>query len=174
MRKIFNFKFKKNEKGFTLVEQLIYMGLFSILLVVLMSMFTSILDAHLESESTSSIIQDANYIMSRLTYDIHQSNAIALPIYGTTGVALRIINSATDFTYQAVGGKLQLTNNITGTTDQLNSNETTVSSATFTNLGNSPTGKNTIQIAIVLKSVVVRPGGNNSPKTFSTTVGIRK
>ena len=48
----------KKQKGFSLVELLLYMGLFSILLASLMQLFGAIIAVRLESEATSAVLQD--------------------------------------------------------------------------------------------------------------------
>jgi prepilin-type N-terminal cleavage/methylation domain-containing protein len=176
MIKIHNSKFiiQNSKKGFTMVELLLYMGIFSILLVVLMQLFGSILDVHLESQATSSVSQDGNYIFSRLSYDVRQATAIASPSLGASGSTLQITGGSANYTYSLSGNNLMLTNNTTGTTDQLNSTNTTISSVTFKTLGNGAVGnKSTVQVIMTVKSKTLRKGGVNQTKTFQTTIGVR-
>src|SRR5258708_14824797 len=71
--------FSLHERGFTLVEMLIYMGIFSLMLIALTQIFTSIIDVQLESQSNGSVSQDGQYILSRLSYDISRAQDIATP-----------------------------------------------------------------------------------------------
>src|SRR5260221_6706185 len=114
MKKI-NHKPLLPEAGFTMVELLLYMGIFSILLVVLIQLFTSILSLHLEPQATSSVDQDGAAILSRLSYDIHKSASISSPTIGsqcnwpTTSTCKLVVSNAT---YQLDGnGNLLLTAN---------------------------------------------------------------
>lgn len=61
-----NIQNKKLKKGVTIVELLVYIGLLSIFMLVLLDVFTTILNAKLESESTSALNQDARYVYSKL------------------------------------------------------------------------------------------------------------
>ena len=173
--------FKKGTKvhvqpGFTMVEHLIYMGIFSLLLVVLLQVFTSILDVHLEAQATSVITQDGNFILSRIAYDVRNAKRIESPVLGSSSTtSMRITGSSTDYTYLLSSGNLLLTNNTTHTSDPLNGDNVTVSSVSFTHLGNNLSGdQNTIRITIVLESKIIRSGGKIQTETFSTTVGTRK
>ena len=163
----------KSGAGFTLVELLLYMGIFSILLVVLLQIFTSILSVHAESQATSSVNQDGSYIMARLSSDVRQASTVVIPTLGASSNSLHITGNAIDETYSVNGGNLLLTNNSTGTTDQLNSVNTTIS-INFTALGNSgPNSKVTVQIVLTTTSKIVRVGSNLQTQTFETTVGTR-
>src|SRR4030042_5852170 len=79
--KIWNLVFGiwKFQKGFTLVEILLYMGLLAILLVVLTEILVSILAVKIEFEATSSVEQDSRFLLSRLFYDINRASAITTP-----------------------------------------------------------------------------------------------
>src|SRR6266550_3490019 len=162
---------KNLQSGFTLIEQLIYMGLLSILLAVFLQIFTSILDVHLESQATSSITQDGNYILVRLAHDIRLAQKVTSPSQGaSSNSSLQIIDGATNYTYQLTGNNLTISVN-GATPDNLNSVSTKVSSINFTNLGNNASGlKNTVQIAVTLKSVTQRINGKIQTETFQTTV----
>src|SRR5260221_10945575 len=85
------------QRGFTLMELLLYMGIFSVLLVVLMQLFTSILSLHAESQATSSVDQDGNFALMRLAYDIHRSSSIVTPALGASSRTLTLkINTFND------------------------------------------------------------------------------
>lgn len=167
---------KKNlnsQKGFTLVELLLYMGIFLILLVVLMQIFTSILSVHAESQATSTVSQDGGYIMTRLASDINHASTVTSPALGQTSNSLHIIGNALDETYILTGDKLLLTNNITNTTDQLNSINTGVQ-INFTTLGNSTVNsKVSVQMTLTVTSKTIRSGSGPQTETFRTTAGTR-
>lgn len=162
--------------GFTLIELMIYMGLLAIFIVVLTTIFTSSLDVQLESRSRSSLEEDSQFIIARLSYDINRASGVVTPAtLGTTSpptpttptLALTI-NSST-YTYSVTNGILYL-NDGTGNL-ALNSQNTTVSAITFQRLGNTG-GKNSIRITITLRSKITRSQGNETV-TLTTTVGTR-
>ena len=168
----------KANNGFTLIELLIYMGIMTILLTVLTQTFTSILDAQLESQSTSAVQQDGRFILARLSYDIHrvQNQDIVSPSsLGQQTTSLQLTINGVNYAYSLNNGNLQLVNNLG--TNNLNSSETTISSLTFKRLGNNSSAtllspKNTLQIKYTVTSKVIRPNGPET-KDFQTTIGIR-
>lgn len=163
----------KSQRGFTLIELLLYMGVFSMLLVMLFQLLTSIFDVQLESESTSSVSQDARYILNRITYDISQGDAITTPnVLGGQGEVLQISIGSITYTYSLTDGNLMLNNSVLGTTDQLNSVNTTVSNVNFLRLGDINNENDTVSVSFTLTSKTVKRGGPASGD-FKTTVGTR-
>lgn len=180
MKRIFNFKFHilnfkfspEMRSGFTLMELLMYIGIISIVLLVLTNLFSSVLDVQLESESVSSLQQDGRYILNRMTNDIQNAGSISLPAtLGTSSATLRVNINGQNYTYTTdSNGNLQLTNNIG--TNNLNSIDTTISNFRVIRRGNSLVGDNTIDIAFTITSKVKRETGFET-KNFQTNIGTR-
>lgn len=160
------------QRGFTLIELLLYMGIFSILLGVLMQLFFSILTTSSKSQTTSTVVQDGRFILNRLTYDLHNTSTIVTPSLGGQGSTLQLTRQdGTSGTYSLSGNNLQLVNNTTGTTDQLNSFASTISNLTFTRLG-----VNGAEQTITVSFTATSSGSVNNvydTQTFSTSIGIR-
>lgn len=156
--------------GVTLIELLIYMGLLSIFLTVLTSIFTTTLDVQLESRSTSHIDQDGRFILARLIYDLNRADSITTPgTLGATASTMQFVIGGTTYTYQLNTTNLTLTDG-TGT-EQLNDYDTDISNLSFTRFGNL-NGANTIKVSFKITSKVQQPKGFES-RDFSTTIGIR-
>jgi type II secretory pathway component PulJ len=168
----FNFAKKNKNRGFTLIEFLLYMGLFSILLVVTFQMFSSIFSVQLESEATSSVDADGKYIMQRFTYDMNRASSITTPsTQGTSSATLTIVVNSQNLTYSLNAGNLLLENTSAGTSDQLNSSDTTVSNLSFIRLDGG--GKDVIQMNFTLTSVAIREAGRREVTSYSTSAGLR-
>lgn len=164
------------QKGFTLVELLIYMGIFSILLFVLLQLFSAILSTHAESQATSGLSQDSNYIFSRLSYDVRRADSSSISVPSASQVQMTI--SGSTYLYQYDSTKHNLTLSVAGgTPDQINSINTTINQVgdiAFTLLGNSGAeNKPTVQVVLKLTSTSVRPGNTTQSKTYQTTIGSR-
>lgn len=154
-----------------MVELLLYMGLLSIFITVLTTMFTSILDVQLESEAVSSVAQDSRYLLARLTYDLHRADSIIVPNSpGATNTTLSLNIDGTVTSYTITNGNLVMSDN-TGN-NNLNGFDTQVSGFTATRLGNAG-GKNTITLEFTLTGKTIRPGNNIETRTYQTTVGLR-
>lgn len=169
MRKILSLK---STKGFTLIELLIFMGIFSILMTVMFQLLISIFDVQLESQSSSGVISDGNYILNRLSYDVKSSTGITTPIIGSQGSTLSFLNGATTYTYSLSNGNLAIYNSLLNSTDQLNSVDTTVSNLNFQRLSDTQGNYNTITMTFTIVSKVTRRSGVNS-QSFKTTIGTR-
>ena len=169
MRKL-NFK---NNKGFTLIELLIFMGIFSILLVALFEMFGAIFDVQLESQSTSAVAVDGRYITNKLTVDIKNAISVTTPSSGSQGASLVISDGVTTYTYVLSNGNLNLTNSTLGTTDQLNSVNTKVTSLNFLRLSDTNSqNRNTITATFTINSTTKKRSGVVA-ETFKFTAGTR-
>jgi type II secretory pathway pseudopilin PulG len=164
---------KQFKKGFSLLELVIYMGLLSILIVVLTQIFTSIIQVRLDSQSSSSIEQDANFIISRFMYDIGRAETIVTPAtLGVAGDTVQFTVGGVTNTYSLVEGNLQITNN--NGTDNLNSLYTTISNLQFNRIGNgtTPLNSDTIKMTFTVTTVVKQTSGNAS-KSYEIAVAPR-
>ncbi|OGH10291.1 MAG: hypothetical protein A2857_02495 [Candidatus Levybacteria bacterium RIFCSPHIGHO2_01_FULL_36_15] len=174
IRNILNFKFLKNgecKSGFTLVELIVYMGILSILLLVLSEIFVTILDTQMESEATSSVEQDGKYILTRVIYDINRAEQVVVPSnLGDQSNNLNIIIDGVNNIYNNLNnGNLQITNN--NGTDNLNSLYTIVSDLQFQKIGNAG-GDDTVKINFTLTSKTIRKSGPEV-RNYQTTAGLR-
>jgi len=168
-------KNKKFQKGVTIIELMIYIGLLSIFILVLVDVFVTILNTKLESESTSTLNQDARYIYSRLAYDVENADSISLPAsLGVEEHILQVTRDGITDTYKRddVSGDLKLTTSDgTGTTMKLNGDDTTLTKLTFTRLG-PPGEKPTVKVSFTIKSLIILPSGDQT-RTIDTTFGLR-
>lgn len=156
--------------GFTIVELLLYMGLLTIFLGMILSIFTAIVDVQLESEGTSALEQDSRYIFARLAYDVGRAQTITIPASpGQSATSLQLTIDGAPSTYSLNNGVFSLANTLG--TNALNSINTTVSSVTFLRLGNAD-GKQTVRTTIAFASVHQRSGGGET-KTMQETFGLR-
>jgi prepilin-type N-terminal cleavage/methylation domain-containing protein len=166
---IANWKFTL--RGFTMVELLIYMGILSILLTVLTNIFTTVIDVQLESGSTSSVQMDGRFMLNRLSYDVQRAASITTPNLGSQSASLALVINGQTNTY-SLDGNNNLVLSAGATSGQINSYDTEVETITFTTIGNSMSGKNTVRVVYTLRSRIASSRGEDV-QTFTTTVGMR-
>ncbi len=160
-----------SNRSYTIVELLIFMGLLSVLLVVVSEVFSTILDVRKESESTSSVVQDGNYLLQRLSYDIARASAINTPVNdGDSGISMGLTIEGAAYNYDLSGGNLVLTTG--GNLYPLNGVNTTITYLNFQRIGNLNDPKDTIKLNFIISSVTQRSGGPEV-RNFETTVGLR-
>jgi type II secretory pathway pseudopilin PulG len=167
---ISNFKLKaRNQRGATIVELLLYMGILAMFLTILTQTFSASVNAQLESQNTSSVEQDGRYIMLRFIYDITRATSITTPAApGNQGNTLQLTIGGTTYIYSLSGTNLQIND---GSVTQLNSPDTSISALTFKRLGKVG-GRNSITVSYTVTGNTIQNGGPQI-KTFSTTVSLR-
>lgn len=139
-----------NKKGVTLVELLIYLGLASIMLVVLSELFVSILNESVETQNYSAVQTDGRYILARLRYSINNADSITIPAnLGDSSGELTTIVGSNQFHYYVNSDKLYLND---GTGDYLMSSlDTKITDLVFSRQGNVG-GKPVISIVFTASS----------------------
>jgi type II secretory pathway pseudopilin PulG len=166
------YKVENLRAGFTLVELLVYMGLLSIVLVAMTTIFTTIIDTQLNAQTTSYVSQDGRYIYSRFIHDINNATSVQAPAgLGSTSASLVLTKDGTQVTYALSGNNLVMTDNTGSYT--MNSFGTTISHVSFKRVGNTGiiNPKDTFQISFTVSGN--RPDSSPEVKDFQTTAGLR-
>ncbi len=161
---------QNSRKGFTLIELILFMGLFSIILLVLTTIFAELVQKQLEIQSMSAVESDKSYILSRLKYDFGRADTITIPAgTGEISTELELDIDGSSYTYQLNGTILETDNN--GDVQRLNNTKTEVSGLSFQRIENSG-GVPTITISMDIISAVQEASGKRST-TIDTTFGMR-
>jgi len=159
------------KKGVTLIELVIYMSILSVLLLFFTDMFATLVNKQLETESLSNVQQDANYLLSKFTYDFEQASSIELPLVpGAPATSLRMKIDSVVYDYSVVLGNMVVEH--AGVQEVLNSSETILSNPTFQRLGEG-NARDVIHITFDISSKVKQQAGYDVTH-FSTTLGIRE
>ncbi|MFH0772741.1 MAG: hypothetical protein V1922_00295 [bacterium] len=160
-----------NKKSFTLVELVVYVGILSLLLIIFIDMFALLVNKQLETESLSSVQQDALYLLSRFSYDFGRAKDISFPSSpGTPSASLRLLIDSASYDYYATSSGIVATSS--GYINQLNSADTTISNLSFQRLGVG-NSKDVVQIKLDISSRAKKQSGYEVTH-FSTTLGIRE
>lgn len=161
----------KLKGGFTLLELLIYSGMLMILLGVFATLFGMIIDAKLESDSSSGVQQDGQYLLVKLSQDISRASSISIPSsLGSTSATLQLTKDSVEYTYSVDGdGNLKVES--ASASDILNSFQTSISNTEFRKIGNAG-GKPTVQYSFTVTSRTKKNSGYETD-TFSSTASLR-
>ncbi|PIQ73138.1 hypothetical protein COV58_04115, partial [Candidatus Roizmanbacteria bacterium CG11_big_fil_rev_8_21_14_0_20_36_8] len=147
-----------------------FMGLYSIVLLVLTTLFAEIVQKQLELQSTTSVETDHTYILSRLNYDFNRADSVIIPdVIGDVSEQLTLVIEGIEYTYSVNGTAFELSGN--GGTFQLNSPRTEVSDVTFQKIGNL-SGSPTIKTKLKLNSKVQESSGIKNIE-IDTTFGLK-
>jgi prepilin-type N-terminal cleavage/methylation domain-containing protein len=162
----------KQKPGFTLVELLLSMGIFTILMTIIFQVFLSVIETRLSAEAASATTQDAQYVYSRLAYDISRSSAVVTPASpGQSSSTLQLTINGTSYTY-AIDGSSHLNLTTGGTSTAVTSAGSKATAATFTRRGGA-TGAQSVTFDITLNSAIVRAGSGAVVRHVTGTVGTR-
>lgn len=160
---------RHKQRGFTVLELVIYMGLLLVLMMILMGIFNAVLDTSLDSESNAGVQQDGRYLLAKLSYDIRNSTDVLSPALGSSTSTLSLDMNGNTNSYTIQNGVLQITS--AGITDNLSGFDENISGFTVQTVGNA-SGKKLVELQFTLTSKVFSPKGLESA-SFSTTVGER-
>lgn len=161
---------KRKTHGFTLIELVLYMGLFVGFLIIMADVFLATLDVQAESEASSAVQQDGRYILARLMYDGGRSQELVAPTsLGQEAPVVQLLIDGASFTYGPSGTNLVLIG--PDGTNILNSSESKVTGFNVQRLGDT-NGKPTLRVHYTLTSTVKRNKGPET-QTFQTTIGLR-
>lgn len=164
-------KIKTNKRGFTLIELILYMGLFSILTLLIAQVFGVVFEAQIENDANVSVSTDAKYIMNRFSYDMNRASSITIPSTpGATSSSMTVVVNSQNLRYSLDNGKLILSNLTTGTSDQLNSSDASISAVAFRRLDGG--GKDVVEFYFLLNSIAVKRSGRES-RGYTTSAGLR-
>jgi type II secretory pathway pseudopilin PulG len=167
---------KQNNKGFTLIELIIYFTLLSVILLIITDLFFRISEASLESTSKSRVEVEGEYVLNRITYDIHridesQGDLVQSPANpGDSSPSLLMKINGKNYIYESFGQEIVFGESGV-ITDRLTSNSVEAPTLTFTHFAN-PGGKPTIKINFTLESTTPKKTGVES-KNFETVVSVR-
>lgn len=145
-------------RGFTLIEFLLYIGILIMVLVLIGGFLWNIIFGNIKETSHQEVQQNARFALTKITQEIKKSTEINNPRpAGATSTTLSLKmadNSST--TFDVIEEKLRITQGSPPTSYYLTSDQVTVSNLQFTNLTATNT-PGTIRIEMVIEHI--NPGG---------------
>lgn len=170
---------KNRNKGFTLLEILIYFSLLSIILLVVVDLFFRISESSLESSTKNALEIEGQYVLNRLEYDIHRidienGDTVLQPaVPGETRPFLALSINGTPYVYASLGEGLILF--IWGDGESITpviSNSVRVENISVTRVSNNDT-KPTLKISFTLESTTPSKDGTFESRDFESVFGVR-
>ena len=106
------YRHRKTFKAYTLIEVLVYVGLTSSLMIVIVSLVTFLLQNRVKSQTINEVESQGTILMQQLSKIIANARGIDMPVSGTSlnSLSLDVYNSSNDPTVISVNGsELQIT-----------------------------------------------------------------
>jgi len=142
---------RKAKRGFTLVELLIYLGIFSGFVTLLSGLFIAILDAQQDMIQNARLEQDMHYLFSRIQYDVARAQDLILPASnGAVETELHLNIGGNIVSYYLESDKLKILEE-GSTALSLNSYGVLIDSIEFQRLANT-NGKASVRVSLDLKT----------------------
>ncbi len=163
----------KNKFGFTLVEIILYIGIVSMILVSVSSLGWIVVSSGAKSRVQEEVSGTARYVAERISYEIRRASGIGS--WSANSITLNNFapDTTTVITWDSPTGKVRINKNGTGFVD-LNSNDTAVTTLTFTN--NTSVDNKTKNIGFTLTVSANTASGSQiykSETTVRSTVELR-
>lgn len=171
----FAIKRKKNKKGFTLVEILLYIAIAGGIIFSITVFFLTTLDARVRNQAIAEVEEEGTQVMQNITQTIRNSSSINSPSQGTSSasISLAVIDGAKDPTVFDVSGNVIRVKEGTEENIDLTSSRVIVSGLNFANLSRTGTG-GAIRIQFTLTHI--NPASKEAydySKTFYGSASIR-
>lgn len=163
-------------KGFTLIEFLLYIGIVGIVLLVAGAICLNVLFGKAKLMAIEEVSQNTRFTIEKIADRVRNANTINSPTQGvsTSTLSLQMADSAKNPTvFDLSSGVVRITEG-TGSAVNLTSSEVTVTNLQFSNISYSNT-PGTVRIQMTVK--LTNPENRqeyNFEKTFYTTANIRK
>jgi prepilin-type N-terminal cleavage/methylation domain-containing protein len=122
---------KISNKGFTLIELILYVTIVTIMLSALVPFAWNIVGGSAKSSAQQEVSSQARLVSERIKYEIRNANSINSPAASASATILNI-NSPTATIIDLTAGKVRISTNGGTSYDNLNSADTVVSNLTFT------------------------------------------
>jgi len=164
------------QRGFTLLEFLLYIGLVGIILTVSGAIGLNVLFGKAKLMSIEEVSQNTRFTIEKIANRVRNAEAINSPSQGTfaSTLSLQMMDPSKNPTVFDLSGGVVRIKEGTGSTVDLTSSEVTVTTLQFSNISylNTP---GTVRIQMTIKLVNVENRQEYKfEKTFYTTANIRK
>lgn len=139
-----------NRQGFTLLELIVFVAIFSFTVVGFVSILVSITKVQVKQGSTAEVSQQSQYVLQTLQYYVERSSLVeATTNVASSSVKLRMAAAAEDPTIIFASGTTIYVKVGAGNSLPLTSNRVSVSNMTFTKRANPP-AKDSVSIGFTI------------------------
>ncbi len=166
----------RSQKGFTLVELILYVSICSILLLTISSFLSFLLGARVRSQAITEVNQQGFQVMSLITQTIRNGRSIQVPSIGTSSSTLSITTGnalLNPIVFSLSSTTVQITEGSKTAVPLINS-RVRLSSLTFQNVSSSSSVEKIIRISYTIDYVNQGGGSEYSfTKSFNGSATLR-
>jgi prepilin-type N-terminal cleavage/methylation domain-containing protein len=160
----------RNEKGFTLLELILYIALLAIILAAASGLLVTLLEARVKHQTITEVDEQGVQVMTVISQAIRNADSITLPAAGTSASSLTLasLDSTKNPTVISLSGTTLQMKEGTGAVVPLTSSLVTVNGVSFTNLSRTGTA-GVVRIQFTL--TYLNPSGRNAYNVTETYYG---
>jgi prepilin-type N-terminal cleavage/methylation domain-containing protein len=151
--------------GFTLIEMLLSIGIFTLIVVAFAGIFVTITNVGTQQSSTSAVNEESQALLQKIQYFVETASVVNIPTSTpTTTLQLFMASSSADPTYITLAsGTVYLQQSTSSPLTALTSKRVTVSNISFTRQSNPP-GHDTVNVSFTMQNTA---GLTNLAQSFS-------
>ena len=166
------------KKGFTLVETLIYVALFGMLSIMLVSSLTAMLRSYTEMRARHDVLNSARVVLERVTREVRGADSVDVgsSTLGTSPGVLKLnttdsggTSKTVQFSKNGTSGLIEILDSSDGTARVLSGTKATVTSLIFRKI--TTTSGEAVRVELVLTQA--RGGSSGSSFNFYDTIALR-
>lgn len=165
----------QQHRGFSLLELILYVGLFSFLILTIMMFLGLLLTARIKQQTITDVEQQGSRIIRQMTQTIRNADTITAPAAGTsaTSLSLDVYTASLDPTVFSLSGNTLMLTEGSAAAISLNSSRVSITNLSIVNASRPGTpGLVRIQFTISRTSASVRNEYTYS-KTFYGSASLR-
>ena len=171
MKKIF-----KAQRGFTLVELVLYVSICSILLLTISTFLSFLLGARVRSQAITEVNQQGFQVMNLITQTIRNGRSIQVPSIGVSSSTLSITtgNALLNPTIFTISSTTLISKEASNTSIPVTNSRVRVSSLIFSNVSSGSSTEKIIRISYTID--YINQGGKSEysfTKTFNGSATLR-
>lgn len=166
----------QTQSGFTLLETLIYIALFALLSILLISSLVALLRSYTETRAQHDVLDSARISMERMTREIRGASSVdtAASTLGSSPGVLKLNTTDASGTAKTVqfsvsSNVLKLLDSVDGTTRDLTGSKVSITSLTFRNI--TTTAGSAVRVEMTIQEM--RGGSSGRSFDFYDTVALR-
>lgn len=165
----------KRQSGFTLIETLIYFGLFAFVISGIVVTAYSTFELSARTQGRGLLTAEGNFLLGKLNWALTGASNVTLPASGASGNTLSFTKAGTTLVFSFSGGNLTLKRGTNPAATLNNGNSTVAVTSPATSVfSHAGSGANPESVTAAFTLSLQTANGAGLSQDFSTTKYLRK
>ena len=155
--------------GFTLIETLVYLGLFAIIMVGIVATAYGVFESNGRSQTKTMVQNEGDFMLAKINWALTGATAISV-VNSPLSLTITRASNPTSVVFDQSGNYLEINRNGAGGVN-LNNSNVQIQNLSFINAGH---GTPTESVAVSFNLLANTPNGTQYSQNFQTTKYLRK